>query len=75
MVTMCCVHVTKITKINMMHSEMKNLFMKKLRKMVSDFYFPFDYMISSALFPKDCQHSTGDRIRELLQPHMKASTA
>lgn len=68
MVTMCCVHGTKITKMTTMHSETKKL----KKKMVSDFDFPFDCIISSALFPKRCaamhggQRSTEDSIRELL---------
>lgn len=51
-----------------MHSETK----KFKKKMVSDFDFSFDYVISSALFPKRCaakhggQRSTEDGIRELL---------
>lgn len=55
-----------------MRNKMTNLFMKNLRKVVSDFDFPFDDIFSSALFPKGCivthggQHSTGDTIRMVL---------
>lgn len=37
-----------------MYSDMTNLFMKNLRKMVSGFDFPFDNIFSSVLFPKGC---------------------